>query len=385
LANRDTPEPDVVMKICIVSPNLPLYFRRDGAAQFGGAEAQAAFLAGALASAGHEVSLIVSDLRPDDSIPYPAHNAYRTDAGIPGFRFFHPRLPGAWRALETAGADVYYQRNASMLTGVAALFCRQHGRVFVYGAGSNVDFSFRRANLGNIRDRVMFRMGLKLAHGVVVQNHVQKDHYLRSHGNPVRIIANGIDLAEPVATGSKDLILWIGAIRSVKRPQRFLELAARMPQRKFVLLGGNAVGEESFSKSIVNEAESIPNLTMPGHVSHEVALDYLSRAGVLVNTSVVEGFPNAFLEAWNVGVPVFTLHDVDGLVGKEGVGEVCDDIDHMESAIRSALDDPDRMGLMRRKARELVEKRFSANALSGQYIDFFQDLLERRKKTKHRA
>jgi len=36
------------MKICIVSPNYPLFFRRDETAKFAGAEVQAAFLAGAL-------------------------------------------------------------------------------------------------------------------------------------------------------------------------------------------------------------------------------------------------------------------------------------------------------------------------------------------------
>ncbi len=372
------------MRICIVAPNLPLYFRRDDAAQFGGAEVQAAFLAGALSSAGQEVSLIVSDLRPDDKLPFPALNAYQTDDGIPGIRFFHPRVPGVWRALGATDADVYYQRNASMLTGVTALFCRRRGSVFVYGAGSNVDFSFRKANFGNFRDRVLFRMGLKLANGVIVQNQDQKEHYLKNHGRPVRVIANGVDLFEPETTGPRDLILWIGAIRRVKQPERFLELAARMPRQQFVLLGGNAVGEGSFSKKIVDEAESIPNLTLPGHVPHHMTLSYLSRAAILVNTSVVEGFPNAFLEAWNVGVPVFSLHDVDGLIENEGLGEVCEDMDHMESAIRSSLDDPDRMTLMRQRTQNLVEERFSAKALARQYVDFFEDLIDRNEKAKRR-
>ena len=372
------------MKICIVSPNYPLFFRRDETAKFAGAEVQAAFLAGAFSAAGHDVSFVVANLRPDEKLPFPAENAYRSSDGLPAIRFFHPRLTGVCRALGRADADVYYQRNASMLTGVTALFCRSKGRVLVYGAGSDTDFSFRNARMDNFRDRVLFYAGLKLAHGVVVQNDYQRRAYEKKHGGPVRVIPNGIDLADCEAKGSRELVVWIGGIRRIKQPELFLELARRLPERRFVLVGGGSGVEPSFEKQIREEAAGIANLELTGHVPHDGVRDYLGRALMLVNTSRVEGFPNAYLEAWNVCVPVVSFNDIDGIVAKENLGVICKGIDDMAEAVRSFAADPDRRAQAGRRAREIIEARFSAPVLAHRYVDFFEELVYRDARARRR-
>jgi glycosyltransferase involved in cell wall biosynthesis len=373
------------MKICIVSPNYPLYFRRDETARFAGAEVQAAFLAGALSSAGHEVEFVVANLREGEGLPYPAINAYRSADGLPGLRFFHPRLAGVCRALRRADADIYYQRNASMLTGVTALFCRSKGRVLVYGAGSDTDFSFRNARMDNFRDRVLFYAGLKLADGVVVQNEFQREAYLKKHGGPVRVIPNGIELADCASKGTREIVVWIGGIRRIKQPEIFLELARRLPDRRFVLVGGGSGVEPSFERRIRDEAASIGNLEMTGHVPHDGVRDYLARALLLVNTSRVEGFPNAYLEAWNLCVPVVSFNDIDGIVEKEGLGVICKGIDDMTEAVRSLASDEDRRRGMANRARAVVDSRFSAAVLARRYAEFFEELVYRSPRARRRA
>jgi glycosyltransferase involved in cell wall biosynthesis len=368
------------MRICIVSLNFPWYFRPGEAAYFAGAEVQAGFVARALVSQGHEVSFVVANLRPGEKLPYPAENAFQSGDGIPGLRFFYPRVPGIRRALKRIDADVYYQRNAGMVTGVAALFCRQKGRVFVYGAGSDTDFSFRDARMDNFRDRVLFYTGLKLAHGVVVQNEYQKKRYLARHHGPVRVIPNGIDVAENETAGARDLVAWIGGIRRIKQPELFLELARRIPDRRFVLLGGGSGVEPSFEKKIRDEAARVPNVTLTGHVPHDTIRDYLGRAAVLVNTSRVEGFPNAYLEAWNLCVPVVSFNDVDGLVEKENLGVICKGLGEMEAAVRSFTDDTERRTAAGRRGRAVVRERFSAPVLARHYIEFFEELARKRTK-----
>lgn len=373
------------MKICIVSPNFPLYFRRDETAKFAGAEVQAGFVAAALVSQGHEVSFVVANLRPDETLPYPAENAFHSNTGIPGLRFFHPRLTGVRRALGCVDADVYYQRNASMLTGVTALFCREKGRVFVYGAGSDTDFSFRNARLENFRDRVLFYTGLKLAHGVVVQNEYQKGRYVMGHKAAVRVIPNGIDLVECDTGGAKELVAWIGGIRRVKQPDIFLELARRMPDRRFVLLGGGSGVEPSFERKIREDAAKIPNLTLTGHIPHDTIRDYLSRTLALVNTSRVEGFPNAYLEAWNLCVPVVSFNDIDGIVERENLGAICKGIDDMETAVRAFCGDPERRAAAGRRGRAVVAERFSGPVLARRYIEFFEELVYRDARARRRV
>jgi glycosyltransferase involved in cell wall biosynthesis len=47
----------------------------------------------------------------------------------------------------------------------------------------------------------------------------------------------------------------------------------------------------------------------------------MKSAVALVSTSLHEGMPNTFLEAWSLGVPVLTLaFDPDGVVEREGLG-----------------------------------------------------------------
>jgi len=365
------------MRICIVSPNFPWYFRPCEAAYFAGSEVQAGFVARALVSQGHEVSFVVANLRLGEKLPYPAENAFQSGDGIPGLRFFYPRLPGIYRALKRIDADVYYQRNAAMVTGVTALFCRQKGRVFVYGAGSDTDFSFRDARMDNFRDRVLFYTGVKLAHGVVVQNEHQRERYLTRHHGPVRVIPNGIDVVETETAGARDLVAWIGGIRRIKQPELFLELARRIPDKQFVLLGGGSGVEPWFEQKIREEAKQIPNVTLAGHVPHDTIRDYLARAVALVNTSRVEGFPNAYLEAWNLCVPVVSFNDVDGLVEKEKLGVICEGLDEMETAVRSFTDDTERRMTAGRRARAVVRERFSAPVLARHYVEFFEELARR--------
>ncbi|UCG52468.1 MAG: glycosyltransferase family 4 protein [Candidatus Latescibacterota bacterium] len=369
------------MKICIVSPTLPLYFRHDETARVGGSEVQAAFLVRALSSAGHEVTAVVADLRPDDALPCPAHNSHRSRDGVPGLRFFHPRLTGVYRALGRADADVYYQRNASMLTGVTALYCRRKGKLFVYGAGSDTDFWFRAARMDNFRDRCLFYMGLKLAHGVVVQNQFQKRRYLEKHRGPVRVIANGIDVTDPENTRTPDLIVWTGGIRRIKQPEIFLELARRIPEQQFALVGGGAGVEPAFERQIAQETTKIPNLTHTGHLPHTRVAEHLTRALVLVNTSRVEGFPNAYLEAWNCGVPVVTFNDVDGIIENEDLGVICRDINHMTETVRSIVSDPERRNAMGGRGRKIVAERFSPGVLAREYVEFFEELLKKNRES----
>ncbi len=372
------------MKICIVSPNFPLYFRRDRTAKFAGAEVQAVFLAGALRDAGHELTVAVANQRPRESFPHKVANAYRSEDGLPVVRFFHPRMTGMQRVFREVNADVYYQRNASMLTGATALFCKRQGRVFVYGAGSNTDFSFREARMDSFRDRLLFYLGLKLADGVVVQNEYQKECYDERHSAPVRVIPNGVNVPADEVPGGRELIVWVGGIRKIKQPELYLELARRLPAHRFVLIGGGSGVEPEFERQIISDAGGIENLQLTGHLSHDETREYLGHAAILVNTSHVEGFPNAYLEAWSRGVPVVSFNDVDGLVARERLGVICRGIDEMETAVRAALEDAPGAVETGKRARKLVAERFSGPVLAARYVEFFEELIARNQRARKR-
>ena len=366
------------MKICVVSLNIVPFFQSDKRSQFGGAEVQAAFVANALSHAGHDVSLVVSDLGDGDALPYTAYNAYNSSDGVPGFRFISPRTPGILRALREADADVYYQRNSGMVTGVTGMFCRRHNRTFVFGGGSPIDYSIRKAEIRSLRDKLIFYYGLRAADGVIVQNEEQRIEAAHAVSVPIRTIPNGVITTDAGAHEERDSVVWIGAVRSLKRPDWFVELARRMPQQKFVLIGGAVGSDPEYAKRVFAECEQLENIEATGRIANQQVQEYLQRAKVLVNTSEFEGFPNVYLEAWKYGVPVVSVNDVDGMIAGGELGAIVASLDDMDMALRSLLEDNERLRAMGQRGRQLVEDRFSAAALAPQYDSFFSELLERR-------
>jgi glycosyltransferase involved in cell wall biosynthesis len=366
------------MKVCVVSLNLAAYYDTTPRSRYGGAEVQAAFVARALKDQGVDVSLVVADLPAEAHIPYPVESAFRGSDGLPGLRFFHPRMTGINDALARVNADVYYQRNAGMLTGLVAHFARKHGRVFVYGAGSDTDFSFRDVLIHGVRDKTIFMYGLRRANGVVVQNNAQLEAAKRSIPAPVVVISNGVLPANATEPNLGGPILWAGGLRPVKRPNLFIELARRFPDREFVIVGGGTTTEVAYAAKSESEARSVPNIRLTGWLPNSDVIREIARASVVVNTSVVEGFPNVYLEAWNHGVPVVSFNDVDGLLANEKLGALCTDLDDMERQLRRLIADPGAMGEAGRRARRVIDARFSPAVLGPKYVSFLESLRARR-------
>jgi glycosyltransferase involved in cell wall biosynthesis len=282
-------------------------------------------------------------------------------------------------ALERANADVYHQHCAGSITGTVAQFCRSHGRAFVYGAGSDGDFHPREVAVNGTRDRMLYRYGLHHASGIVVQNRKQLAA-AQPLAKPLRLIPTGVRQVEPGSDGVHDVIVWIGSLWTLKRPDLLLELARRLPDRKFVILGGDFPSEADYSAGIRADAARLPNLTITGRVPNPEVEATLRRALVLVNTSDVEGFPNAYLEAWSLCVPVIARHDIDGMITAAGAGMIAGTVDEMEQAVRS-LEEPGRRRAMGDAARRHALAHFSAQRLGAEYVDFFSGLLSARRNT----
>ena len=362
------------MKICIVSPNLPAFYQSDPARKYGGAEVQTAFVADALAGAGHDITLVVANLTDKMYTPYPAINAFQEKRGVPGLRYLHPRITGLWGALKQADADLYFQRNAGMITGVVGAFCRQHGKPFVYGAASNTDFGADAVGVEDARDRFLYRCGLKLASGFVVQNETQLSACKATMNSPVSMIPNGVSAASPSAGVTESRVLWVGGLRPVKRPEMFVELAQRLPETNFTLVGAGPGANLDFAAGITARALQLRNLRVMGWLPQSDVIREVHGASLLVNTSSIEGFPNVYLEAWNHGVPVVSFVDVDNLIAGQKLGVICQDLDEMEGAVRMLSGAPDTRREMGARARALVEQRYSPTALAPRYDAFFREI-----------
>src|SRR5690348_14621040 len=89
--------------ICFVAPHAWPVFSHDPNNGFiGGAEVQQSILARALVRAGYRVSMICLDFGQPQEVLLDGVRVvktYRPDAGLPVFRFLHPRMTAMWRAM----------------------------------------------------------------------------------------------------------------------------------------------------------------------------------------------------------------------------------------------------------------------------------------------
>jgi glycosyltransferase involved in cell wall biosynthesis len=87
----------------------------------------------------------------------------------------------------------------------------------------------------------------------------------------------------------------------------------------------------------------------------------------------VEGFSNTMLEAWAHGVPSVSAVDPDGVVVREGLGEVVDGLEGLDSAVRRMLADPAGRAAAGARARAHVRRHHAPDAV----IDRLAALLDR--------
>src|SRR5258706_9683076 len=147
-----------------------------------------------------------------------------------------------------------------------------------------------------------------------------------------------VEKAQPIAAPDID-VLWVSNIRKVKRPDRILHLAERMPELKIHMVGGSLTGEEALFRDVRDAAATKTNVVFHGRLSYWDANALYGRAKVLVNTSDVEGFPNSYLQAWVRGVPVVTLIDPDRVIEREGLGIAAGSAAQIPAAVRHLLGD----------------------------------------------
>jgi glycosyltransferase involved in cell wall biosynthesis len=379
--------------ICFVAPNAWPVFSRDRDIKLvGGAEVQQSGLARLFLRAGYRVSLVCLDFgQPQDAVidGITVHKTYRLDAGIPVLRFFHPRLSSVWRALRAVDADVYYQRSAGMLTAVVAEFCRRHGKRSIYAGASDMDFIPGKQQIRLARDRWLFEYGLSRVDCVVVQNETQRESCRASYGREATLIPSCYELPEVSRPGRVDAasrprgdaVLWVGTVHDYKRPEMLLELARRLPHRRFVIIGGSAAPGErllpGYFELIRDEAAKLPNVEMTGFLPLAEVEPWFERGRILVNTSIYEGMPNTFLQAWARGIPTLATVDVGARVNGKPVYATFQNIDDAAAEIERLFGDDLHWARASARCLEYFNREHSSDEVLRRYSRLFDQTTAR--------
>jgi len=154
-----------------------------------------------------------------------------------------------------------------------------------------------------------------------------------------------------------------------------VEVAERCGARiGFDVLGGGP--DTPPVRSLVRRASSCGNVRMYGYVPHGEALKFYEGASALICTSVTEGFPNTFLEAWCRSVPVVTTFDPDGIVACNKVGvHVAAGIEALADAVHGMCFDKSVHAEMSRNAFRYYREHHTVAAIVPQYEAIFESLI----------
>jgi glycosyltransferase involved in cell wall biosynthesis len=359
--------------ICFVAHTAwPVFSGAKDIPVIGGAELQQSVIARALAARGYRVSMITMDYGQHDGTVLDGvavHKIHTPDEGIPVLRFVHPRLTSLWGAMKRVNADIYYQRTSASSTGFVAAFCRRHGKRSIYAGASDVDFIRHEQDIRFSRDVMLYEYGLRRVDRVFVQSAHQKANLLKHYGREGVIVPNCFSPPPHARADRSGCILWVATVREQKRPELMLEIARRLPQYRFVMIGGSDGGwfADEYVRRIAEEAATIPNLRFKGFVPFEEADRHFGSARLFINTSLYEGFPNTFLQAWARGVPTVGFVDTGSRRDGQPVYDIVSDVE--QAALR--IDRMMRDDLAWQQASHRVQQHFreqhSIEAVAGLY------------------
>jgi glycosyltransferase involved in cell wall biosynthesis len=291
-----------------------------GAVHEGGAERQMALLARGLTEQGRRVAHIIFTPEEPVELDYPLTLVFRPPRAkgqTRGVRAVH-EVAAVVRALRAADAGVTVVRSASPAVALIGLYCKLRRRAFVFSCSNVSDLTLEQ--METRWKTLISRLGIQLADTVVVQSEDQRAlarrHFPRLR-RVVRIPSFAVvdDAVTAGSNPSPDAFLWFGRCVPQKRPLQYVELARTLPEARFLMIPAPIKAAGPLFDRLQREAADVPNLELLELRPHAELQELVARCVAVVNTSTLEGMPNAFLEAWARGVPVLTLEfDPDRIV-----------------------------------------------------------------------
>jgi glycosyltransferase involved in cell wall biosynthesis len=152
---------------------------------------------------------------------------------------------------------------------------------------------------------------------------------------------------EPAGIADTSDIILVGSIVKVKNYDLLLDIAERMPEFSFAIIG---TGTEEYRLRTAAKLRCIDNIDWRGGAGSNAVRDALAAAKIFLSLSFEEGTPTAALEAMAVGTPVVITpsNDYSSLLanGEAGVALVDWDLEEIIITLRKLLDDNERRAAM---------------------------------------
>lgn len=191
-------------------------------------------------------------------------------------------------------------------------------------------------------------------------------------GDEAGILPNLIEpCAAPLAKAERPVVVYLARLDPCKRPWLMEELARRIPEAEFVVMGRNHFrGPGSWQP-----ATGIANIRYLGHVEGRAKAAELERGWVLLNTSIHEGLAVSYLEALAHEMPLVSCADTEGLATRFGraierhPGDGLAALPAFERALRELFADAGLRMRLGREGRSWVEATHSREAFLRSFFE----------------
>jgi glycosyltransferase involved in cell wall biosynthesis len=363
--------------ICFIAPSIYPVISNSGSNFIGGSEIQQILIAKSLVRKGYRVTIVTSNFGQKKHEIFHGIHVFRGSLNfLGGSKILLPLdIFRLFMLLHRINADIYIVRNPPILQIPIATYCKLFHHHFVRMIASDFECSLTK-DRGLVSRLLLW--SAKYVNFTIFQNGEKKKFVGKNfgfRGCVIRSISHeqSAQNDEPL---KKDIdVLWVGAYNDNKRPELFIELVKDLSAYNFCLISKTAYSNNYIL--LREEARKIANLLSTGFVRYLESSKYFMRSKILVCTSRYEGFPNTFLQAWQMGIPVVSLTvDPDNVITDNALGFVSENLSQMKKDIERLLSNESLRREYGDRAKAYVEKEHSSEVVVQQLIGVFENLLE---------
>jgi len=350
----------------------------------GGAELQQGILAGELVKKDYDVSFLVPDHGQvlcqliDGLKLYKSLPEGLTRKKLLNKLYWYPLIPAIiWRRLSLADSQIYFQKMVGATSALIALFCRVKRRKYIYCVASDDEVDGTYIKNRKFPLSWLTQSAIRNADGIIAQTSHQQKLLKLNFNRDSTVIKNMCPIPDSLPPKEQPpVVLWVGNMRKVKRPDLFLKLVMAIPEARFRMIGGASPWEDpNYFEELKKSAARLPNLEFLGFIPYQEVTHYFATASILVNTSDFEGFPNTFLQAWSRFTPVVSLNvNPDEIIIRYGLGCYSQTFDQMVKDVRSLIQNEALRCEMAERGRRYVKQKHDAGKIVPRYMKLFEQL-----------
>ena len=362
------------MKICFAVDKIPKY-------KIGGAERQFFLIGKELVSRGHNIHITCRQFDPNqpdteivDGITVHTYGPVPQSRGT--VREFLQTKREYLASLHAADCDIYHNTPASPLTGWTRLYTQATRSPFVFTLAHENDHTRSYWQDKPFRRRRLYYYGLQRADCRVVLAEYMREGLKQEFNLDSKVIRYGYPISN-ISTDYdyKKKVIWLARMVDWKRPELFIDLADRitLDDWTFHLIG--FADDDEYFEELRQKSKSVDGLIFEGPVPPGEDMEWYRRAGLFINTSTAEGFPNSFIQSWIHGTPVASMEvDPDGLICEHKAGVHEPKFGKFVGKVETLLKNSELHAEKSRNARQLG-KQFNIRSTAMKYLEIYRELL----------